>query len=347
MQTQCPHCDTRFRVTESQVNIADGFVRCSVCKEVFNAFEVADQHEHQQSLLNQGHRDELPFTPDTNNDTSSDTGIDIDIDLADNEEDLSEQAHTDLEPFEVNQAEENDDQNDLNSRFEKLNIEGLNIDDQNIEHRPETEAVDFNQTSATHDTRKDAFDFFDEEANESLPHVVPEKYKDAYTASSSTLISSLLWSAAILLLMTTLLIEYAWFNRDQLNQIPQMQTLTDKLCQQVDCKNISMRNPAKIELISRNVYSHPNEKNALMVNITMKNHADFAQPYPIMQIKFSDVRGGNVAARRFLPAEYLPEELQRQDSQQLQLLEPATNMTFTMEIQDPGKQAMTYEFDFL
>ena len=108
-----------------------------------------------------------------------------------------------------------------------------------------------------------------------------------------------------------------------------------------------MRNPAKIELISRNVYSHPNEKNALMVNITMKNHADFAQPYPIMQIKFSDVRGGNVAARRFLPAEYLPEELQRQDSQQLQLLEPDTNMTFTMEIQDPGKQAMTYEFDFL
>lgn len=341
MQTQCPHCDTRFRVTESQVNIADGFVRCSVCKEVFNAIEVAGQHEHQQSLLNQGYPDDQPFSPDT----SSDTGIDIDA--ADNEEYLPGQAHTDLEQIDVNQAEENDDENNLNSSFEGLNIKGRNIKDPNIEDQPETEAVDFNQTSATDDTRKDAFDFFDEETNESLPHVVPEKYKDAYTASSSTLISSLLWSAAILLLMSTLLIEYAWFNRDQLNQIPQMQALTDRLCQQVDCKNISMRNPAKIELISRNVYSHPNEKNALMVNITMKNHADFAQPYPIMQIKFSDVRGGNVAARRFLPAEYLPEELQQQDSQQLQLLEPDTNMTFTMEIHDPGKQAMTYEFDFL
>ncbi|MEN8226018.1 MAG: hypothetical protein ABFS05_11740, partial [Bacteroidota bacterium] len=28
------------------------------------------------------------------------------------------------------------------------------------------------------------------------------------------------------------------------------------------------------------------------------------------------------------------------------LLEPETNMTFTMEIQDPGKQAMTYEFEW-
>jgi hypothetical protein len=140
--------------------------------------------------------------------------------------------------------------------------------------------------------------------------------------------------------------EYIWFNRDQLNQMPQLQIWAEKLCQRFECKNISMRNPKKIELVSRNVYSHPNEKNALMVNITMKNLADFAQPYPVMQIKFSDVRGDNVAARRFLPSEYLPAEIRQQTPQQ-QLFESDTNMTFTMEIQDPGKQAMTYEFDFL
>jgi hypothetical protein len=66
-----------------------------------------------------------------------------------------------------------------------------------------------------------------------------------------------------------------------------------------------------------------------------------------MQIHFSDVRGGSVAARRFLPDEYLPEELLSDTSDLPLLLEPDTNMTFTMEIQDPGKQAMTYEFDFL
>ena len=291
MQTQCPHCDTLFRVTESQVNMADGFVRCSVCKEVFNAFEVAEQHEYQPSLLKQESSENESSVTESNDDTA-----------------LNNESRDDIEDL------------------------------------PEIEAVDFNEASATDDSRKDAFDFFDEEVNESLPHVVPEHYKESYASNSSTLASNLLWGTVILLLTATLFVEYIWFNRDQLNQIPQMQAWKDKLCQHIECKNIAVRNPKKIELIARNVYSHPNEKNALMVNITMKNNADFAQPYPVMQISFSDIRGGNVAARRFSPKEYLPAEIQQSGQQ---LLESDTNMTFSMEIQDPGKQAMTYEFDFL
>lgn len=291
MQTQCPHCDTRFRVTENQVNIADGFVRCSVCKEIFNAFEVAEQHDYQPSLLKQESSDNESTVTESNDDTA-----------------LNDESRDDIEDL------------------------------------PEIEAVDFNETSATDDSRKDAFDFFDEEVNESLPHVVPEHYKESYSSNSSTLAPNLLWGAGILLLTATLFVEYTWFNRDQLNQIPQMQAWKEKLCQHIECKNIAVRNPKKIELIARNVYSHPNEKNALMVNLTMKNNADFAQPYPVLQISFSNIRGGNVAARRFSPKEYLPAEIQQSG---LQLLESDTNMTFSMEIQDPGKQAMTYEFDFL
>ena len=310
MHTQCPHCDTRFRVTESQVNTADGFVRCSVCQEVFNAFEVAVNHKHQTSLLD---------TEQLNNDPPHATDRD--------ESYLADQVNTDFNPL------END------SLIEKTQQEPFEL--------TSSDGVDFNETSATDDSRRDAFDFFDEEANKSLSHVVPEQFKDSYASGSARLISNLLWSIGTLLMVATLVIEYAWFNRDQLNQAPQIQAWTEKFCQRFECKNIAMRNPAKIELISRNVYSHPNEKNALMVNITMKNHADFAQPYPVMQINFSDIRGTDVAARRFLPTEYLPAEILQSGSEQLQLLEPDTNMTFTMEIQDPGKQAMTYEFNFL
>jgi hypothetical protein len=276
-------------------------VRCSVCKEVFNAFEVAEQDALQPSLLGQQHSsDDI----DSRNDT--------------NENDRQLSGEDELE-------------------------DSVEVD---IASHNELETVDFNKTSATDGLRKDAFDFFNEESNESLPHVVPEKYKDTY-ASGSSVSSSLLWGAGTLLLTATLIIEYAWFNRDKLNRVPQLQSWSEKICQQIDCKNISIRNPAKIELISRNVYSHPNEKGALMVNVTMKNHAEFAQPYPVMQIHFSDVRGGSVAARRFLPDEYLPKEFLSDKTDSPLLLEPDTNMTFTMEIQDPGKQAMTYEFDFL
>jgi hypothetical protein len=85
----------------------------------------------------------------------------------------------------------------------------------------------------------------------------------------------------------------------------------------------------------------------LMVNVTMKNNADFAQPYHVLQIEFSDIRGAIVAARRFLPAEYLPVEVKRADAKQSRMLLPNTSSSITMEIQDPGKQAMTYEFNFL
>src|SRR5690554_6236166 len=39
LQTQCPKCLTRFRVTDEQLGIAKGKVRCGHCMDVFNAIE--------------------------------------------------------------------------------------------------------------------------------------------------------------------------------------------------------------------------------------------------------------------------------------------------------------------
>ncbi|THG70586.1 hypothetical protein E5198_20790, partial [Pseudomonas sp. A-1] len=42
--TQCPHCQTRFRVSRAQLGMARGAVRCGACLQVFNAAEqLADQ----------------------------------------------------------------------------------------------------------------------------------------------------------------------------------------------------------------------------------------------------------------------------------------------------------------
>lgn len=294
MQTQCPHCDTQFRVTESQVNTADGFVRCGVCKEVFNAFEVASTDKHQQSLL-----DDLPAG--VNNETVTDRQLET----------------TGPEP----EKQQTDIQSDLPTA---------------------SETIDFNETSATDQSRKDAFDFFNEEINDSLQHVVPDELRDSYSNGSHTLVSSLLWSAGILILITSLFIEYAMFNRHQLIQVAELKPLIEKLCQFADCENITIRDTSKIELVTRNIYTHPQQKNALMIAVTMKNNAGYAQAYPVMQISFSDVRGGSIAARRFFPTEYL-----QINQQNMPLLAPGSSISFNLEIQDPGKQAKTYEFDFL
>ena len=35
--TRCPHCNTTFRVTENQLEVAGGAVRCGSCLEIFTA----------------------------------------------------------------------------------------------------------------------------------------------------------------------------------------------------------------------------------------------------------------------------------------------------------------------
>ncbi len=265
MQTQCPHCDTKFRVTDNQLQAADGFVRCGVCSEVFNTSESTD-------------------TPIQSTFTANEP-------LFGNENFISDKMTNDEE------------------------------------QSPEVE--------------KEVFDLFDEERNESLQHVVPEKYRDTYSPESHSPLSTVLWSLGILTLTVTLVLEYIWFNRDQFMPVPELQASFKKICKHVECGSFSLRAPEKIELITRNVYSHPKEKGALLVDVTMKNNARFAQAYPVMQIEFSNIRGATVAARRFFPEEYRPLDAHNK------LLEPNTSTSVTLEIQDPGKQAMTYEFNFL
>lgn len=39
LATQCPHCNTTFRVAHDQLKLRAGLVRCGTCKEVFNGIE--------------------------------------------------------------------------------------------------------------------------------------------------------------------------------------------------------------------------------------------------------------------------------------------------------------------
>lgn len=39
MQTRCPHCQTRFRVTTEQLKLRQGQVRCGACRAVFDALD--------------------------------------------------------------------------------------------------------------------------------------------------------------------------------------------------------------------------------------------------------------------------------------------------------------------
>ncbi|TGN40630.1 DUF3426 domain-containing protein [Marinobacter confluentis] len=89
LQTHCPKCDTRFRVTDAQLSVAGGKVRCGNCMSVFNAIE----HKIDESA---------PPSPDKSQPSSTSgappdepTSTEDDLLFADNpEEDAAESNYT-------------------------------------------------------------------------------------------------------------------------------------------------------------------------------------------------------------------------------------------------------------
>lgn len=54
MHTQCPHCQTVFRMTAAHLNIAQGHVRCGSCQHIFNAaLHLLKQSPNQENIQNQ------------------------------------------------------------------------------------------------------------------------------------------------------------------------------------------------------------------------------------------------------------------------------------------------------
>jgi predicted Zn finger-like uncharacterized protein len=69
MHTQCPHCQTVYRVTAAHLNIAQGHVRCSHCFNVFNATNYLVRQLSKESLANEPFHlvdDKVPEFPDFN-----------------------------------------------------------------------------------------------------------------------------------------------------------------------------------------------------------------------------------------------------------------------------------------
>ena len=87
--------------------------------------------------------------------------------------------------------------------------------------------------------------------------------------------------------------------------------------------------------------SHPNAKNALIINAVIVNNADYRQPYPVMKITLSNTSGLMVASRNFAPIEYLDADINIRKG-----MPPHQPIQIVLEIADPGKNAVNFQFDF-
>lgn len=149
------------------------------------------------------------------------------------------------------------------------------------------------------------------------------------------------WAAGCALLALALAGQLAWAQRDALVANDALRPWLARACRTLHCALPPVKDVHQLSLISRDIRPHPSVPGALIISATLRNDADFAQPYPVLGITLSDLDENRVAMRRFLPAEYIRDPKLRAAG-----LAPGAEAALVFEVEDPGKNAVAFEFSF-
>ncbi|MEK1908399.1 MAG: DUF3426 domain-containing protein, partial [Pseudomonas sp.] len=149
------------------------------------------------------------------------------------------------------------------------------------------------------------------------------------------------WGLLNLLTAGTLAGQYVSYHFEELARQDQYRPWFEQLCPEFGCSLPSKVDIEQIKSTNLVVRSHPDYMNALMVDAIIYNRAPFAQPFPLLELRFADINGQLLASSRFKPSQYLGGELAGQAE-----MPPQTPIHVSLEITDPGAKAVNYSLSF-
>jgi predicted Zn finger-like uncharacterized protein len=149
------------------------------------------------------------------------------------------------------------------------------------------------------------------------------------------------WGLLNLLAATALAGQHIHYNFAELARQDQYRPWFEQLCPLIGCALPSKVEITQIKSSNLVVRSHPEFSGALVVDAILYNRAPFAQPFPLLEMRFADINGRLLASRRFKPSEYLAGELAGQAE-----MPPQTPIHVSLDILDPGTQAVNYSLSF-
>ncbi len=284
MYTHCPHCDTYFRVTSSQLKTAKGEVRCGRCFGTFNALS---------NLVDEPPANADKPAPPTLADTLT--------------PELDEPS--------------------------SATVETTAAADEQTPQKP----IEQSETPAAAKPEPQGNDIETDHSQEIINELQTQ------TPSNRGTGKRYVWGLMSIPLVFVLIVQYAYFNLDKLSQTAQYRPALEMLCSYANCEVPLMKAPHLVKLTERDIRAHDKRKNVLVVKAVIHNEADFTQAFPLIELSMQDITGHIMSGRRFLPEEYISD--------------PAVNIRagitanksheILLELVDPGKEAVGFEFEFL
>ena len=414
--TQCPKCETTFRVNSAQLKVAKGAVRCGACLNVFNA---ADHFKNEQPLANkkQDDRTEDMFSANANKATAAagssakpssqpaaaetssrliqddDDELIHDDRLIDDDSDLLIDDDSGLDLIDDEDENETNFANDFNEEFLSLSASANEANPFYSDGDMPTE--DFEEDSGDDESWAQALLDDDEDedlkpsvdqpvrvnpapqVNKKKPEVELEDWDDEINEAAELAAAAQLrpeakrpssqfqyiqadplqlslpdrrarrmrwvWFGCSVLAALGLAVQMAYFNFEKWSRDPQLRPWYQSACQQLACALPPIYDLKQIRTTATpRVNSHPKFEHALSVDVLFMNHASYEQPFPVLQLSFTDKRGQLVAQRQFQPVEYLAGE-----AAGMNMMPSLVPVHIALEIKDPGPTADNYQVSFL
>ncbi|MBA2077122.1 zinc-ribbon and DUF3426 domain-containing protein [Rhodanobacter sp. PCA2] len=149
------------------------------------------------------------------------------------------------------------------------------------------------------------------------------------------------WVTVCAALALAFALQMAWISRDGLIRDPLVGGWLRSGCAALGCRLPLVAAPQQLRLLASNVQSHPNAAHALMISLSLRNEAAFTQAWPVVVVSLEDAQGRKLTMRRLLPTDYLDDPAVLRHG-----LAPGATTAILLEVQDPGDQAVAYEFGF-
>lgn len=384
IQANCPHCGTSFSVALAQLSVANGHVRCGVCMKVFKAGEVPAEEETfiaEEPVAKQSPTPISALDDDASieawikkNQKTGNANIQsgpvsapegdipmeslrFDDEISDLFEDLKPAAKPGSKDF---TAVPDDDisipayaaKNDVDDDTDRL--VGNFSDSTNKKPAPKPKRGNRQQNFETNENSDDPFandgfadDFDDPFAidhdDEPLVHVVLGSTEiEEVPTLESRLNGKKLWPSLSAVFSILLICQLLINNFDELAIDPSYRGFYSVFCSVGICELPALKNVNSIRASNLIVRPHPKRQGALIVDAIINNKAPFAQDFPNLLLSFSNIQGTVIASREFKPSEYLQGELKG-----LEIMPSQSPLHLSMEVVDPGKEALSYQLDFV
>jgi predicted Zn finger-like uncharacterized protein len=327
MLTQCPNCQTTFRVTTEILRVADGQVRCGRCQTQFDALERLIDENAPEATSGRTAREPAP----------SASRIEVEEPAA--QEDITlEGRHIEISGrYRVPGAARGEAQ----IREETVE-EWVEIDD--IEEAAEEAAIiDVDEDLVDQDAviedevveaaAQDGIEVVEEQAAEPAPPL------DLLAPPPRPPVARV-WKLLAGPLVLLLAIQFVHTYRHALARHPRLGPAIIGTYGALGAELQPDWDLHGYEIQQWHLGSDPSLPGTLKVRASLKNVASFAQPYPLLKLVLEDRWGERVREREFEPAEYLDPSTAPD-----RLLAPAQQTTATISIVDPGPDAEGFRFD--